>query len=142
MALNRWIGMGRITHPLEMKQTSNGTHVLSFTVAVDRDYADANGQRQTDFIDCVAWGHNADFIGKYFDKGRMICVEGALNKRQYTNQNNEKRYVTEVKVDKVHFTGEAKKDGQNANGGFSDGGYGINEAEDFGEMTPLDEIPF
>lgn len=117
--LNKWVGMGRITAPLDLKVTNNGVNVLAFTIAVERDYKGPDGQRQTDFIDCVAFRQTAEFIKSYFDKGSMICVEGALNKRMYTTQNGEKRYVTEVIVDKAFFTGESKKTAQTATtGGF------------------------
>ncbi len=120
--LNRVILMGRIAQDLEVKQTGNGTPVLSFSIAVDRNYSDQNGQRQTDFIDCVAWRQQAEFIGRYFGKGRMIAIEGNLRKRVYDDRNGTKHYVTEVFVDSVSFTGEPKRDGnfqgayQNNNG--------------------------
>lgn len=117
--LNKWVGMGRITAPLDLKTTNNGVSVLAFTVAVERDFKGPDGQRQTDFIDCVAWRQTAEFINSYFDKGSMICVEGALNKRMYTTSSGEKRYVTEVMVEKAFFTGESKKTAQSAPaGGF------------------------
>ena len=114
--LNRVILMGRITQELEVKQAGSQP-VLSFTVAVERNYTDQNGQRPVDFIDCVAWRQQAEFIGRFFGKGRMICVEGELRKRDYTDKNGNKRYVTEVYVDSAYFTGEPKRDGGN-------GGYG------------------
>ena len=108
--LNKVILMGRITRELELKQTPSGVSALTFDVAVERDYADQNGNRETDFITCVAWRQTADFIYKFFDKGRMIALEGALRKRTYDDKNGNKRYVTEVYVDKAHFTGEKKAD--------------------------------
>lgn len=76
--LNRVILMGRITQDLEVRQTPAGASVLSFTVAVERNFRGQNGERQTDFINCVAWRQQADFIGRYFSKGRMIALEGNL----------------------------------------------------------------
>ena len=108
--LNKVILMGRITQDLEVKQTQNGASVLSFTVAVQRNFARQGEERQTDFINCVAWRQQAEFIGKYFRKGRMIALEGNLRTRTYDDKNGTKHYVTEVYVDSVSFTGE-KADG-------------------------------
>lgn len=115
--LNRVILMGRITQELELKQTPNGTSVLSFSIAVDRSYSKQGEERQTDFINCVAWRQQAEFISKYFGKGRMIAIEGNLRTRTYDDKNGVKHYVTEVYVDNVSFTGEAKQGGQQ--GGYS-----------------------
>lgn len=125
--LNRSIIMGRITHPLEIKMTPSGVPVLQFTVAVDRNYADKNtGERQADFISCVAWRQAAEFIGRYFDKGRMIALEGRLQSRTYDDKNGVKHYITELIVDQASFTGEPKQQGGNYQGGFNqqqNGGY-------------------
>ena len=127
--LNRVILMGRITQDLEVRQTQNGTPSLQFTVAVDRSYKDQSGQYPTDFINCVAWRQTAEFIGKYFGKGRLIALEGNLRTRTYDDKNGVKRYVTEVYVDNASFTGEkANQGGGNysnnyGNGGYSGGGY-------------------
>ncbi|MFT3952235.1 MAG: single-stranded DNA-binding protein [Oscillospiraceae bacterium] len=109
--LNRVILMGRITQELELKQTTGGTAVLSFAIAVDRNFVKQGEERQTDFINCVAWRQQAEFISKYFGKGRMIAIEGNLRTRTYDDKNGVKHYVTEVFVDSVSFTGEAKAQG-------------------------------
>jgi len=109
--LNRVILMGRITQELDLKQTQGGTSVLSFTVAVDRGFTSQNGERQADFINCVAWRQTAEFISRYFGKGRMIALEGNLRTRTYDDRNGTKHYVTEVYVDNASFTGEPKQDG-------------------------------
>lgn len=114
MALNKAILMGRITHHLELKQTPSGVSVLSFTVAIDR-YSKSE-EKQTDFINCVAWNKTAEFIGRFFDKGRMIAITGNLHSRTYDDKNGTKHYVTEVYVENVDFTGEPKA-AQDANGG-------------------------
>lgn len=106
--LNRVILMGRITHDLELKQTPSGVSALTFNVAVERNYAKQGEERQTDFITCVAWRQTAEFISRYFSKGRMIALEGSLRTRTYEDKNGSKHYVTEVYVDSVSFTGEAK----------------------------------
>lgn len=108
--LNKVILMGRITQELELKQTANGTAVLSFNVAVDRSYNKQGEEKQTDFITCVAWRKTAEFINNYFGKGRMIALEGQLRSRTYDDKNGTKHYVTEVYVDNVSFTGEPKQD--------------------------------
>ena len=115
--LNKVILMGRITQDLEVKQTPQGVSVLSFSVAVQRSYARQGEERQTDFINCVAWRQQAEFIGRYFSKGRMIALEGNLRTRTYDDKNGVKHYVTEVYVDNVSFTGEK------AEGGYQQGGY-------------------
>lgn len=112
--LNKVILMGRITQDLEVRQTPSGVSVLSFTVAVQRSYARQGEERQTDFINCVAWRQQAEFIGRYFRKGRMIALEGNLRTRTYDDKNGTKHYVTEVFVDNVSFTGE-KSDNNNGN---------------------------
>lgn len=109
--LNRVILMGRIAQDLVIKQTANGNSVLTFNVAVDRQFVRQGEERQTDFITCVAWRQQAEFINRYFSKGRMIAVEGNLRTRTYDDKNGTKHYVTEVYVDSVSFTGEPKKEG-------------------------------
>lgn len=107
--LNRVILMGRITHELDLKATPSGISVLQFNVAVDRGYVKPGEERQADYINCVAWRQQAEFISKYFGKGRMIALEGALRTRTYDDKNGIKHYVTEVYVDSVSFTGEPKQ---------------------------------
>ena len=120
MALNKVIIMGRITQDLELKQTPNGVSVLSFTVAVDRNFAKQGEEKQSDFISCVAWKERAEFISRYFGKGRMIAVEGQLRTRTYEDKNGSKHYVTEVYVDNASFTGEKKAENQSTIGNPDD----------------------
>lgn len=115
--INNVILMGRITHDLEIKQTQNGVAVMQFSLAVERRYKGADGEKETDFINCVAWRQQAEFIGKYFRKGRMIAIEGNLRTRTYDDKNGSKHYVTEVYVDNVSFTGEK------ADGGYQQNDY-------------------
>lgn len=107
--LNRVILMGRITQNLELKQTPSKKSVLSFGLAVDRGFVKQGEERQTDFITCVAWNQRAEFIYKYFGKGRMIALEGQLRTRTYDDKNGSRHYVTEVYIDTVSFTGESKQ---------------------------------
>lgn len=105
--------MGRITKDLELKTTSSGVSVLSFSIAVDRKYQAKGEEKKTDFFNCVAWRNEAEFIARYFGKGSMILVEGELQNRTYNDNNGVTRYVTEVIVDRATFTGEKKdKNGQ------------------------------
>lgn len=101
--LNRVILMGRLTADPELRQTQTGTSVVSFSIAVDRDYTPKGEEKQTDFINLVAWRQTAEFISKYFSKGKMIAVEGRIQTRNYTDNNGNKRYVTEVIVDRPYF---------------------------------------
>lgn len=101
--LNKVILAGRLTAAPELKQTPNGVSVLTFGLAVDRSYAKKGEEKQTDFIDCVAWRQTAEFIAKYFDKGSPLCIIGKLQKRSYDAKDGTKRYVTEVTVDEANF---------------------------------------
>lgn len=103
---NRVILMGRLTVDPELKQTPSGVSVTSFSIAVDRPYG--KGEKQTDFIDIVAWRHTAEFICRYFSKGKLILVEGSIQVRSYTDKNDNKRRAWEVVADQARFTGEKK----------------------------------
>lgn len=105
---NKAILMGRICNDLEIKSTQSGAAVLSFRIAVDRNYQVKGEEKKTDFFNIVAWRNNADFISRFFSKGRMILVEGELQTRQYTDKNGSTQTVVELIVDNVHFTGEPK----------------------------------
>lgn len=106
---NKAILMGRITHNLELKTTPDGLSVLSFRIAVDRAYQAQGEERKTDFFNIVAWRSTAEFISKYFSKGRMIMVEGELQTRQYVDKNGSTQNVVELVVSSAHFTGEKKE---------------------------------
>ena len=157
--LNRVILMGRITQDLDLKTTSTGTAVLTFNVAVERSYAKAGEERQADFITCVAWRQQAEFISKYFSKGRMIALEGNLRTRTYDDKNSVKHYVTEVYVDSVSFTGEPKQGSSSSQGYNSGNSYNnhsqpsvgndqsnatvsIGNLSDFEEILSDDGVPF
>lgn len=101
--LNRTALMGRFTHDPEMKRTPTGVPVASFSLAVERDFKDANGEKQTDFIDCVAWRNTAEFICKYFTKGRMAVIDGRLQVRTWKDKDGKNRRTTEVVVENAYF---------------------------------------
>lgn len=109
---NRVILMGRICHDLELKATPNGVPVLSFRLAVERNYQVKGEERKSDFFNVVAWRNNAEFISRYFYKGRMILLDGELQTRQYIDKNNVNRDIVEIIVDHASFTGEPKQQPQ------------------------------
>ena len=145
--LNRVILMGRITHDLEIRQTPGGNSVLSFNIA-DRSYAKQGEDRQTDFISCVAWNKRAEFIEKYFKKGRMIALEGQLRTRTYDDKNGSRHYITEVYVDNISFTGESKQQATQsppaaaASNEQPPESISIGNLEDFEEILDDDGVPF
>lgn len=108
MSLNHIVLMGRLTADPEVKTTTNGLAVTSFTVACDRNVG-KDRDKQSDFIPCVAWRQTAEFIGKYFSKGSLIAVEGSLQSRKYTDKEGKNRVSYEVLVDRSHFTGERRE---------------------------------
>ena len=116
--INKVILTGRITHDIEIRQTPNGNTVTQFSIAVERSYAKQGEERQTDFITIVAWNKTAEFIGRYFAKGRSIAVIGQLRSRTYDDKNGTKHYVTEVFADEVQFTFEPKTSQNAQNGGY------------------------
>ena len=112
--MNKAILVGNLTKDPEMRTTPSGVSVTSFTVAVQRRYKDADGERQADFISCVAWRGTAEFIAKHFIKGQKIGIVGSLQTRTYDDQNGVRRYVTEVVVDEAEFvTSKAQNSGTN-----------------------------
>lgn len=133
--LNQITIMGRLTKDVELRRTDKGTAVASFTLAVDRDFSKEN---ETDFIECVAWKNTAEFVSKYFSKGRMAIVSGSLQIRNWTDKDGNKRKTAEVIANNVYF-GDSKKDS------MTDNNVGDT---DFGEAgwTPMtgdqDGLPF
>ena len=105
--MNKVILIGRLTKDPEVKNTSSQTALCNFTIAVDRRFKDPNGQRQADFINCVAWRQTASFIGSYFHKGSKIAIVGSIQTRTYDDNQGQKRYVTEVVVDEAEFVESA-----------------------------------
>lgn len=133
-SINKVILMGRLTSDPELRQTSAGVSTCQFTVAVTRGYTNQNGERQSDFITVVAWRQTAEFICRYFTKGRLILVEGELRTRTYDDKRypDVRHYVTEVYADNVSF-GETRA---SANGGYQSGnyqqGYNNNQSNGYG----------
>ena len=117
--LNHIVIMGRLTRDPELRRTGSGIAVASFTVAVDRDFGGRDGgEKETDFIDCVAWRQTGEFVSKYFTKGSMIVVSGRLQIRNWTDKEGNKRRSAEVVADNVYF-GDSKRDAAGDNSGYS-----------------------
>ena len=133
--LNRIIVMGRMTRDPELRRTNSGTAVASFTVAVDRDFKSQSGEKETDFIDVVAWRNTAEFASKYFSKGRMAVVEGRLQIRDWTDKDGNKRRSAEIVADSVYF-GDSKRDGGDTVQSEPQSGpqSGFSEVEDDGDL--------
>lgn len=129
--LNHIVIMGRMVRDPELRRTGSGVAVSSFTVAVDRDFADKqSGEKETDFIDCVAWRQTGEFVSKYFKKGSMIAVSGRLQIRSWTDKDGNKRRNAEIIADNCYF-GNTKKEnegGNSYNSSYS-GGFPETEAE-------------
>jgi single-strand DNA-binding protein len=139
--LNKVFIMGRLARDPELRRTQNGTAVASFTLAVDRDYKGASGERETDWIDCVAWRQSGEFVSRYFTKGRMAVVEGRLQIRDWTDNNGNKRRSTEVMVENIYFA-----DSKNAKPGEAATERTPNPApppkQEYTDMDDQEELPF
>ena len=125
--LNHITIMGRLTRDPELRRTGSGTAVANFTVAVDRDFSSQSGEKETDFIDCVAWRQTGEFVSKYFQKGTMAVVSGRLQIRGWTDKDGNKRKTAEVVADNVYFGSSKKESGTGSTGGYGSGNsYGGN----------------
>ena len=145
--LNHIVIMGRLTRDPELRRTGSGVAVASFTVAVDRDMAPQGQDKETDFIDCVAWRQTGEFVSKYFAKGSMIVVSGRLQIRGWTDKDGNKRRTAEVVADHVYFGDSNKK--EDSSHGNNYGGYGggysapAAPASDFAMLEDDDaQLPF
>lgn len=153
--LNRAILMGRLVADPELRQTPNGVSVCSFRIAVDRNYS-RDRERQTDFIDIVAWRQTAEFVSRYFAKGKMIIIEGSIQTRNYEDKNGNKRTAVEVVADNVQF-GESKSASQGSGSSYSSApsnnfsrpaapaepaSYSSGSFGDFSEIDGEDDLPF
>ena len=137
--LNRIILMGRLTRDPELRHTQTGTAVASFSLAVDRDFRNRDsGEKGVDFIDVVAWRNTAEFVSKYFTKGRMAVVEGRLQIRDWTDREGGKRRSAEVIADQVYF-GDSKRDSDG--GGYSNAGYASGGGYSGGYAAPSAPAP-
>ncbi len=149
--LNHIVIMGRLTRDPELRRTGTGVAVTSFSLAVDRDFGkNENGEKETDFIDCVAWRQTGEFVSKYFTKGRMAVVSGRLQIRSWTDKDGNKRRTAEVVADNVYF-GDSKRDGDGMGSSYAApapayGGYSAPAPAPASDFAMLDDddaqLPF
>ena len=138
MALNHITIMGRLTKDVELRRTGSGVACANFTLAVDRDYKEKGGEKETDFIECVAWRNTAEFVDKFFSKGRVAVVSGRLQIRSWQDKDGNKRKTAEVVAENVYF-GDSKPTGES---------YGTmkDETPSFNNFEPIDfgdeQLPF
>ena len=131
--LNRIVLMGRLTKKPELRRTQSGVAVTSFSLAVERDYKSQSGERETDFIDVVAWRHAAEFAAKYLDKGRMAAVTGSLQGRSWKDKDGNKRRSMEVMADRIYFADSKREEPT---------GRGVDvSADDFQEVEDDGDLP-
>ena len=155
--LNVAVVMGRLTADPELRHTASGLSVTSFTLAVDRNYSKAGTERQTDWIDVVAWRQTAEFVCKYFTKGQMMAVNGTIQTRSYEDKNGNKRKAVEIVANDVSFTGSKRDTASSGEYGQSFGrpapsqpaaftesapAYSSGSTEDFEEILGDDDLPF
>ena len=145
--LNHITIMGRLTRDPELRRTGSGVAVASFSLAVDRDYSPRDGgERETDFIDCVAWRQTGEFVSKYFTKGRMAVVSGRLQIRSWNDKDGNKRRTAEVVADNVYF-GDSRRDGDTGSSFTAPvGGYSAPASAPVSDFAMLDDddaqLPF
>ena len=150
--LNQIVLMGRLTRDPELRRTASGIAVASFAIAVERDYTSQGAEKETDFIDIVAWRNTAEFVSKYFAKGRMAVVSGRLQIRSWTDKDGNKRRSAEVVADSVYF-GDSKKESNGSGSSYGGNSYNtpghnsttyeVTPQNDFAEIDDDDgELPF
>ena len=115
--MNKWIGIGNLARDPELSTTQSGISYCRFTIACQRRFANQQGVREADFINCVAWRQTAEFVKRYFIKGSKIAVEGTIQTRSYDGQDGQKHYVTEAIIDSVEFAGSRSDGGGQSAGG-------------------------
>lgn len=137
--MNKWIGIGRLCADVETRQTQNGKNVATYRLAVDRP-ASKDGQKEADFLTCVAFGNQADFASKYLHKGMRIAVEGRVQTRNYENKNGQKVYVTEIIIERHEFC-ESKSSGTAASYNAPQQPV-VKNTDDFALVETDDDLPF
>ena len=145
--MNKVILVGRLTRDPELRVTTSGVSVCSFSVACDRRFVRQGEERKADFINCIAWRQTGEFVSKYFTKGNRIALEGSLQTRDWTDNDGKKRYATEVIVDNVEFA-QSKNENSGTIGGFQGASTGSavpeNNDSDIDGFMPIEEedLPF
>lgn len=142
--LNKIVLMGRLTRDPELRRTRTGTAVAGITLAVDRDFKGTDGGKATDFIDVVTWRQTAEFVSKYFTKGRMAVVEGRLQVREWTDKEGGRRRSAEVIADNVYFGDSKRDDTGRARAAETGPNYGppADGEDPFSDLTDEEELPF
>ena len=143
--LNHIVVMGRLTHDPELRKTASGVSVASFSVAVDRDFSQQDGKKETDFLDVVAWRNTAEFAAKYFTKGRMAVVSGRLQIRNWEDKEGNKRRTAEILAENIYF-GDSKKEDDGASASAPTQGFGVPAQSggftpNFGSAQPGSFVP-
>lgn len=133
--MNKVMLIGRLTKEPELRYTQSGTAVANFTLAVNRRFANQNGEREADFINCQAWRKTAEFIANYFHKGQQMALEGRLQVRAYDGNDGQRHWVTEVIADQVEFCGSKPGNAQNND---NNSGYDLGEEIEYS----TDDLPF
>ena len=142
-SFNKVILIGNMTADPELKQTTSGTSVCSFSIAVNRRFAKAEqGQQNVDFINIVTWRQQAEFVSKYFRKGSAICICGSLQTRTWTDNNGNKRYATEVVADEASFVERKSESARTDDYPVPAFNSPVSEAPKFEEIAGDDDLPF
>ena len=139
--LNRAILMGRLTRDPELRQTPNNVSVATFSLAVDRNYQADKNNKQTDFINIVAWRHTAEFVSKYFTKGQLVAVEGSIQTRSYQDKDGNNRTVFEVVADQVYFAEKKQNGNASEKQEEPQENFDVNDFEEF-DAGDDDDLPF
>ena len=148
--LNNVTLMGRLTRDPELRNTTTGIAVTSFSLAVERDFKNASGEKETDFIDIVAWRHTAEFVCNYFQKGLLVAVTGAIQTRKYEDKEGNNRKAVEIVANSVYFAESKKKDSNESNSATSGNPLDVvDDSESSGDFDPFanqsdgdDDFPF
>ena len=140
--INNVVLVGRLTRDPELKYTGNNITVASFSLAVNRNFKDANGERETDFINCVIWRQQAENLANWAKKGALIGITGRIQTRSYENQQGQRVYVTEVVAENFQMLeSRAAREGSNANQGNTSGAFGNGYAGPYGQQAPQQQGP-
>ena len=146
--MNVAILMGRLTADPELRKTQNGISVTSFSLAVDRNFKTSTGERETDFINIVAWRQTADFCANYFRKGQLVAIEGSIQVRKYVDKDGNNRTAVEVVANQAHFAEKKRDDAGSNQGGYNNAppaapaSYSNAGTGDFTEIVDDDDLPF
>ena len=140
--INNVVLVGRLARDPELKYTGNNIAVASFSLAVNRNFKDANGERETDFINCVIWRQQAENLANWAKKGALIGITGRIQTRSYENQQGQRVYVTEVVAENFQMLeSRAAREGSNANQGNTSGAFGNGYAGPYGQQAPQQQGP-